>query len=220
MTLTVADGRMRVETERSEWTGTGALAPESRRRALRARRLAAVAELKPAYLVCGDDDAKIDAWRARVRRRAEEERGPGGLETFDARQSDPAEVAGALAMLSFDPGTRYLLVDDAGAWKAGELGPLEEALADLPPETVLVLIARGKATKQLRKAVEKAGGETARVRRPQAVGAAQVVRRARARARAPARPGGGEGARGAGRHEPAAALARAREDRRSRCTPR
>jgi DNA polymerase-3 subunit delta len=118
-----------------------------------------VAELKPAYLVCGDDDAKIDAWRLRVRRRAEEERGPGGLEGFDARQSDPGEVAGSLAMLSFDPGTRYLLVDDVGAWKAGQLGPLEEALKELPPETVLVLIARGKATKQLATAVEKAGGE-------------------------------------------------------------
>jgi DNA polymerase III subunit delta len=119
-----------------------------------------VPELKPAYLVCGDDDAKIDAWRARLRRRAEEERGPGGLETFDARQSDPKEVAGSLAMLSFDPGTRYLLVDDVGVWKAGDLGPLEGALADMPPETVLVLIARGKAVKQLAKAVEKAGGET------------------------------------------------------------
>ena len=117
------------------------------------------AALKPAYLVCGDDDAKIDAWRARVRRRAEQERGPGGLETFDARQSDPGEIAGALAMLSFDTATRYLLVDDASAWKAGELEPLEEALAALPPETVLVLIARGKATKQLAKAVDKADGE-------------------------------------------------------------
>lgn len=118
-----------------------------------------MAAFKPAYLVGGDDDAKIDAWRARVRRRAEEERGPGGLETFDARQSDPSEVAGALAMLSFDTATRYLLVDDVGAWKAGELGPLEEALAALPPDTVLVLVARGKPTRQLCKAVEKAGGE-------------------------------------------------------------
>jgi DNA polymerase III subunit delta len=118
-----------------------------------------VADLKPAYLVCGDDDAKIDAWRARVRRRAEDERGPGGLESFDARQSDPAVVAGALAMLSFETATRYLLVDDIGAWKAGELAPLEQALAELPPDTVLVLIARGKSTKQLSKAVEKAGGE-------------------------------------------------------------
>jgi DNA polymerase III subunit delta len=119
-----------------------------------------VAELKPAYLVCGGDDAKIDAWRARVRRRAENERGPGGLETFDARQSDPAEVAGSLAMLSFETATRYLLVDDVEVWKAGQLEPLESALAELPPDTVLVLIARGKSAKQLSKAVEKAGGET------------------------------------------------------------
>jgi DNA polymerase-3 subunit delta len=119
-----------------------------------------VADLKPAYLVCGDDDAKIDAWRARVRRRAEDERGPGGLELFDARQSDPAEVAGSLAMLSFDTATRYLLVDDVGAWKAGELGPLEKALKQLPPDTVVVLIARGKAPKPLSKAVEQARGES------------------------------------------------------------
>jgi DNA polymerase-3 subunit delta len=117
-----------------------------------------VAEIKPAYLVCGDD-AKIDAWRARVRRRAEEERGPGGLETFDAGSTEPAEVAAALAALTFDPGTRYLLVDDAGAWKPSALGPVESALSALPPETVLVLIVRGRSPKQLRAAVEKAGGE-------------------------------------------------------------
>jgi DNA polymerase III subunit delta len=125
-----------------------------------------VADLKPAYLVCGDDDAKIDAWRARVRRRAEDERGPGGLETFEAGSTEPAEVAAALAALTFDPGTRYLLVDDAGAWKAGALAPVEGALAGLPPDTVLVLIVRGKAPKQLRAAVEKAGGEVREYRAP------------------------------------------------------
>ena len=125
-----------------------------------------MADLKPAYLVCGDDDAKIDAWRARVRRRAEDERGPGGLETFDAGSTEPAEVAAALAALTFDPGTRYLLVDDAGAWKAGALAPVEGALAGLPPDTVLVLIVRGKAPKQLRAAVEKAGGEVREYRAP------------------------------------------------------
>jgi DNA polymerase-3 subunit delta len=118
-----------------------------------------MSSLKPAYLVCGDDDAKIDAWRARVRRRAEEERGPGGLETFEAGSSEPDEVALSLAALTFDPGTRYVLVDDAGAWKASQLGPLEAVLANMPPESVLVLIVRGKALKQLCKAVEKAGGE-------------------------------------------------------------
>ncbi|MBA3262070.1 MAG: DNA polymerase III subunit delta [Thermoleophilaceae bacterium] len=118
-----------------------------------------MAELKPAYLICGDDDAKIDAWRARVRRRAEAERGPGGLDAFDARASDPGEVVAALSALTFDPGTRYVLVDDVGAWKAAELEPLESILAEMPPDTVLVAIARGKALKQLSKAVEKAGGE-------------------------------------------------------------
>jgi DNA polymerase-3 subunit delta len=118
-----------------------------------------VAELKSAYLVHGDDDARIDAWRLRLRRRAEDERGPGGLETFDGRSCSPEEVAAALATLTFDTGTRYLLVDDAALWKAAELGPLEAAMAELPPATVLVLIARGKPLKQLVKLVEGAGGE-------------------------------------------------------------
>jgi DNA polymerase-3 subunit delta len=118
-----------------------------------------VADLKPTYLVCGDDDAKIDSWRTRVRRRAEDERGPGGLETFDAQASEPGEVAAAMAAMSFDPGVRYLMVDDAGAWNPGALAPLNSVLDAPPPDTVLVLIVRGKAPKQLSSAVENAGGE-------------------------------------------------------------
>lgn len=118
-----------------------------------------MASLKPAYLVCGDDDPKIDAWRTRVRRRAEEENGPGALETFDGRADKPEVVAAALATLTFAAGDRYLLVDGAEAWKAGELEPLERALADMPEGTVLVLVVRGKPPARLGKAVEKAGGE-------------------------------------------------------------
>lgn len=118
-----------------------------------------MADLKPAYLVAGDDDERIDAWRARVRRRADDERGPGGLERFDARSSGPEVVAASLAELSFSTGTRYLLVDGAEAWKAAQLGPLEDALKQMPPDTALVLMVRGKALKQLAKAVEAAGGE-------------------------------------------------------------
>jgi DNA polymerase III subunit delta len=127
-----------------------------------------VADLKPAYLISGDDDAKIDAWRARVRTRAEAERGPGGLEVFSARESSPEEVAAELAALTFETGTRYLLVDDAGAWKAPELSPLEAALSEMPPDTVLVLIVRGTAAKQLTKAVEGAGGEVRECPAPKA----------------------------------------------------
>jgi DNA polymerase III subunit delta len=118
-----------------------------------------MAELKSVYLVTGDDDAKIDAWRARLRARAESEGGTGALEVFEAAASSPGDVAAALATLSFSTGTRYLLVDGVDAWKAGALEPLESALADMPPDTVLVLIARGKAPGRLADCVRKIAGE-------------------------------------------------------------
>ncbi len=117
-----------------------------------------MADLKPAYLVHGDDEAKIDEWRGRLRRRAEAESGPGALETFTGADS-PADVAASLATLSFATGTRYLLADDAGAWKVAALDPLVDALKGPPPETVLVLIVRGKPLAALVKAVKAAGGE-------------------------------------------------------------
>lgn len=118
-----------------------------------------MADLKPAYLICGDDDPKIDAWRSRVRRRAEAENGQGGLESFDARLDEAEAVVASLAALTFATGTRYLMVDDVGAWKAAAVAPLIEALAALPPDTVLVLIVRGKPLKSLVGAVEQAAGE-------------------------------------------------------------
>jgi DNA polymerase-3 subunit delta len=118
-----------------------------------------MAGLKPVYLICGDDDPKIDAWRARVRRRAEDENGPGALETFTAPADLPEAVAVALTTLTFATGDRYLLADGIEAWKAGDLEPLERELKAVPEGTVLVLIARGKAPARLAKAVEKAGGE-------------------------------------------------------------
>src|SRR3954464_13098198 len=116
--------------------------------------------LKPAYLISGDDDPKIDAWRARVRRRAEAENGPGALETFDGASDPPDAVATALTTLTFATGDRYLLADNVEAWKAGDLDQLEREVAAIPEGTVLVLIARGKPPAQrLAKAIEKAGGE-------------------------------------------------------------
>ena len=115
--------------------------------------------LNSVYLISGEDDAKIDSWRARLRKRAEEEGGAGALETFDARETTPEELAAELATLTFNSGTRYLLADFVQAWKAGDLEPLERALADMSPDTVLVLIARGKVQARLSKAVQKADGE-------------------------------------------------------------
>jgi DNA polymerase-3 subunit delta len=118
-----------------------------------------VAALKPVYLVCGDDDVKIDAWRARVKGRAEQESGAGTLEQHDAGAMPPDALAADLAALTFATGTRYMLIDGVEGWKAATLAPLERALADMPPETVLVMVARGKAQARLCKSVEAAGGE-------------------------------------------------------------
>ncbi|MDX6571168.1 MAG: polymerase subunit delta, partial [Gaiellales bacterium] len=118
-----------------------------------------MAGLKPAYLISGDDDAKIDSWRARVRKRAEDENGPGALETFQAPADPPEAVAAALTTLTFATGDRYLLADGVEGWKAGDLDPLEHELKSVPEGTVLVLIARGKPPARLVKAIEKAGGE-------------------------------------------------------------
>jgi len=119
----------------------------------------AVADLKPVYLVQGDDDVKIDAWRARVKQRAESESGPGALEAHDAADAPPDAVAAELAAMTFATGRRYILVDGVESWKAAALAPLERALADFPPETTLLLIARGKANAKLANAVGAAGGE-------------------------------------------------------------
>jgi DNA polymerase-3 subunit delta len=94
-----------------------------------------------------------------VRRRAEDENGPGGLEQFDARMEPPDAVAASLQALTFGGGTRYVMVDGVETWKPAALDPLERELASPPPETVLVLVARGKAPERLSKAVAKAGGE-------------------------------------------------------------
>jgi len=118
-----------------------------------------VAELQPVYLVHGDDDARIDEWRSRLRLRAEAEHGPGGLESFHARADSAAAVAASLAALTFATGTRYLFVDGAEAWKAGDLEPLTDALGAMPPDTVLVMLVRGKPLKALVKATQGAGGE-------------------------------------------------------------
>ena len=61
--------------------------------------------------------------------------------------------------MTFAGGTRYLLAEPVEGWKADEIAALEPSLAAMPPDTVLVLIARGKPPAKLAKAVEQAGGE-------------------------------------------------------------
>ncbi len=121
-----------------------------------------MSEIKPAYLIAGDDEAKIAIACARFRARAEREGGPGGLERFDPegrRAPDAEALIGALAVISLTASRRYLLADGVEGWGKADTERVAAALGSLPPETTLALVARGKAPAALGKAVKAAGGE-------------------------------------------------------------
>lgn len=120
------------------------------------------AEIKPAYLICGSDDSKIGSALARLRARAEREGGAGALEVFEPSGGggpDPDALIGALPAMSLTAERRYLLADQVQRWGAAQQGRVAEAIAELGPDTTVVLCARGKKPAKLAKAVEKAGGE-------------------------------------------------------------
>jgi DNA polymerase III delta subunit len=127
-------------------------------------------EIKPAYLIAGTDEAKIARARARLRARAEDEGGPGAMELFEAgegrRAPDAEAVLASLAAISLIAARRYLLADGVEAWGKADTQRVAVALAAIPPETTVALVAHGKAPGPLAKAVESAGGELLRYEAP------------------------------------------------------
>jgi DNA polymerase III subunit delta len=123
----------------------------------------AKSEIKPAYLISGNDEAKIARTRARLRARAEREGGAGALELFEAgegrRAPDAEALLASLSAISLIPARRYLLVDGVEGWGKADTERVADTLAALPPETTVALVARGKPPALLEKAVKAAGGE-------------------------------------------------------------
>ena len=127
-----------------------------------------MAEIKPAYLIAGSDDAKVSAALARLRERALREGGEGALESFSARETQGAPDADALIAaipaLSLITSRRYLLADRVERWNAKQVAAVVEALTSLPPETTVVFVAREeppklRAPKKLAEGVEAVGGD-------------------------------------------------------------
>jgi len=125
-----------------------------------------MADLKPAYLVHGDDEVKLDSWRARLRRRAGSEGQEATLEVLQGERLTPTAFADATGALTLGVGRRYVLADGVERWKEKDLGPAIEALKSLPPDTVVLLLATGKVSRgkgpvaePLAKAVTALGGD-------------------------------------------------------------
>jgi DNA polymerase-3 subunit delta len=122
-----------------------------------------VPTFKPAYLIHGDDHGRIAERRARLKRLAESQSGPQGIEVLEGDAGSPESVAAALNAMTFAIGRRFIIVDGVERWKDSELEPLQATLADMPPETTVAFFAREegrqKAPAQLHRAVKKAGGD-------------------------------------------------------------
>lgn len=120
-------------------------------------------EMKGVYLIHGSDVAKIDQARNRLRARAEADGGTASLEVFEPREGrgspDVEALVQAVASMALIPGRRYLLADGIEKWGSRQVETVSEALGGLPPETTVVLIARGKVPAAIRAAAEKAGGQ-------------------------------------------------------------
>lgn len=131
--------------------------------------------MKPAYLIVGTDEGKIDAALARLRARAEREGGPGGHESFGSGEAppDPEALIAAIPPMSLMAERRYLIADGVVRWTAKQASAVATALEDLPPDVTVALVAREsppkvKAPKSLTEAVNKAGGEVLRYDAPKA----------------------------------------------------
>ena len=124
-----------------------------------------MAELKPAYLIHGDDHGAIAERRARLRALAEGEGGSAGsAEPLEGEAATPAGVARALAAMTLPGGRRVLLVEGVERWRQVEVEQhLAPALKVMPPDTTLALFAREegrtRAPAAVAKAVKAAGGQ-------------------------------------------------------------
>lgn len=146
------------------------MALPSRRNADRSEtdtRLACVADLKPAYLIWGDDEVRLDAWRARLRRRVQDEGTAASLDVLRDDGLSGEAFASATASLTLSMGRRYVLADGIERWKEPDAKQAAAALKTLPPETVVVMIGGGKQpAASLVKAVKAAGGEVTECKPP------------------------------------------------------
>jgi DNA polymerase-3 subunit delta len=128
--------------------------------------LAAMADLKPAYLVHGDDQVKLDAWRGRLRSRALNEAPDATLDVLTDDQLNADALVAATYAMTLSSGRHYVLADGIESFDDGEAKQVAAAIGDLAPDTTVVMIAsgavkegKGPAPAKIVKAVEKAGGE-------------------------------------------------------------
>jgi DNA polymerase III subunit delta len=124
-----------------------------------------MAELKPAYLIHGDDHGALSERRAGLRALAESQPGAGAsVEVLEGEAATPGGVAAALAAMTLMAGRRVIVVEGVERWREKDVEEqLMDALAHMPPDTTLALFAREEgrvsAPDLVHAAVKRAGGQ-------------------------------------------------------------
>jgi DNA polymerase III subunit delta len=122
-------------------------------------------ELKPAYLIHGDDHGAVAERRAGLRALAEGGAGDASsVELLEGEAGTPAGVAQALAAMTLAIGRRVILVEGVERWRQDEVEKhLAPAMSAMAPDTTLALFAReearAKAPAAVHDAVKHAGGQ-------------------------------------------------------------
>jgi DNA polymerase III subunit delta len=121
-------------------------------------------ELKPVYLIHGDDHGAVAERRAGLRSLAERDDGTVGVEVLEGDLAAPAGVADALAAMTLAIGQRVIIVEGVERWRAADFEQqLAPMIAAMPPATTLALFAREegrtKVPPAVHEAVKKAGGQ-------------------------------------------------------------
>lgn len=124
-----------------------------------------MAELKPAYLIHGDDHGAVAERRAGLRTLVErEEGGSASVELLEGDAATPAGVAEALATLTLAIGRRVIMVEGVERWRQADVEKqLVDAIKQMPPDTTVAMFAREEARAKvppaLHDAVKRAGGQ-------------------------------------------------------------
>jgi DNA polymerase-3 subunit delta len=124
-----------------------------------------MAQLKPAYLIHGDDHGAIAERRAGLRALVEAgDGGSAGAEVLEGDAATPARAAAGLSAMTLALGRRVMIVEGAERWREAEVErELAPALKSIPPDTTVAFFAREdartKAPDALAKAVRAAGGQ-------------------------------------------------------------
>ncbi len=121
-------------------------------------------ELKPAYLIHGDDHGAVAERRAGLQTLALKQGDAGSVEALAGETATPVGVAQALAAMTFAIGRRVIVVDGVERWKQAEVEQhLLPALREMPPDTTVALFAREegrtKAPAAVHAAVKAAKGQ-------------------------------------------------------------